>query len=59
MDSMIKVLADYGISFVCVGYMVYFQLTTLKDMIKTLTRIQENLILINQKLGIEISKEKS
>ncbi|MBO7712861.1 MAG: hypothetical protein J6S85_04775 [Methanobrevibacter sp.] len=58
MDSIIKVIADNGISVVCVGYMIYFQLTTMKDVTKTLLKIEENLFLINQKLGIDIKKEK-
>lgn len=57
MENIIKVIADNGISIVCVAYMIYFQLTTMKDVTKTLTKIEENLILINQKLKIDIKKE--
>lgn len=58
MESIVKVIADNGISVVCVAYMIYFQLTTMKDVTKTLTKIEENLILINEKLQIDIKKEK-
>ena len=57
MENIIKVIADNGISIVCGGYMIYFQLTTMKDVINTLSKIEENLILINQKLKIDIKKE--
>lgn len=58
MEDLIKIIADNGISIVCVAYMIYFQLTTMKDVTKTLTKMEENLILINQKLKIEIKNER-
>lgn len=56
MEDIIKIIADNGISVVCVAYLIYFQLTTMKDITNTLMKMNENLLLINQKLGINIKK---
>ena len=58
MSDLIQLIVNNGIGVVCVAYMIYFQLTTMKDVTKTLLKIEENLFLINQKLGIDIKKEK-
>lgn len=35
METIIDLIANYGIGMACVGYMIYFQSTTMKDMTKT------------------------
>ena len=50
MDEIIKALFDYGIGVVCVAYMIYFQNTTMKEMLRTLGTINERLTLIEEKL---------
>lgn len=41
METIIKLLTDNGIAIVCVGYLIYFQLTTMKDVLKTLVDMQK------------------
>ena len=50
MNELINLITQNGIGIVCVAYLIYFQTTTMKDMNKTLTSIQTNLILINERL---------
>lgn len=52
MEDLIKLIVDNGIGVVCVGYMIYFQATTMKSMLGTLSSINERLILIEEKLGL-------
>lgn len=56
MGDIIKIISDFGISFVCVGYLIYFSLTTMKDMNKTLNEVSTSLRLMNQ--DIEEIKQK-
>lgn len=56
MSDIIKIISDFGISFVCVGYLIYFSLTTMKDMNKTLSEVYTSLKLMNQ--DIEEIKQK-
>lgn len=56
MSDIIKIISDFGISFVCVGYLIYFSLTTMKDMNKTLNEVYTSLKLMNQ--DIEEIKQK-
>lgn len=39
METLINLIVNNGIGVVCVAYMIYFQLTTMKEMSKTM---QEN-----------------
>lgn len=56
MDEIIKALFDYGIGVVCVAYMIYFQNTTMKEMLRTLGTINERLTLIEEKLDTKKKK---
>jgi predicted Ser/Thr protein kinase len=58
MTDLINLITQNGIGIVCVAYMIYFQNTTMKDMNKTLTSIQTNLILINERLESIESKKR-
>ena len=40
MQEIVELISNYGIGIACVGYMIYFQNTTMKEMLKTLTSIQ-------------------
>ena len=40
MQEFVELVSNYGIGIACVGYMIYFQNTTMKEMLKTLTTIQ-------------------
>lgn len=48
MQDLIQLIVNNGIGVVCVAYMIYFQLTTMKEMNKTLTEITTSLKLMNQ-----------
>ena len=57
MEEIMQAITNYGIGFVCVAYLIYFQLTTMKDlnntqlkMIETLNGIDTRLTLIEDKL---------
>lgn len=53
----IKTLIDYvvqnGLGVVCVIYMIYFQNTTMKEMLNTLTSINTRLSIIEDKMERE------
>ena len=48
MNDLIQLIVNNGIGVVCVGYMIYFQLTTMKDMNKTLTEMTTTLKIMNE-----------
>lgn len=48
MNDLIQLIINNGIGVVCVAYMIYFQLTTMKEMNKTLNEITTSLKLMNQ-----------
>ena len=48
MGDLIQLIVNNGIGVVCVGYMIYFQLTTMKDMNKTLTEMTTTLKIMNE-----------
>lgn len=52
METLIKLITENGIAIVCVGYMIYFNLTTMKDMNKTLTTMTATLQSISDRLEI-------
>lgn len=47
MQDLINLLVNNGIGVVCVAYLIYFQLTTMKEMNKTLSEMNTNLKLMN------------
>lgn len=53
MEELIKLLVDNGISVVCVAYLIYFQSTTMKNMLSVQNLINERLARIETKLDIE------
>lgn len=50
MQEIINLIATYGIGVVCVAYLIYFQSTTMKEMLHTLGTINERLTIIEEKL---------
>lgn len=48
MEDLIKLIVNNGIGVVCVGYMIYFQLTTMKEMNRALNEVSTSLKLMNQ-----------
>ena len=58
MEEIIQYIANYGLGVVCVAYMIYFQNTTMKEMLHTLGTINERLTLIEDKLEKTNKKSK-
>ena len=56
MEELIKLIVNNGIGVVCVAYMIYFQLTTMKDIVKAINEVSTSLKLMNQ--DIEEIKQK-
>ena len=50
MEELIKLIVDNGIGVVCVGFMIYFINTTMKDNNKILDDMQKTLVAINTNL---------
>lgn len=48
MSDLIQLIVNNGIGVVCVGYMIYFQLTTMKEMNRTMNEVSTSLKLMNQ-----------
>lgn len=53
MDELINMLMNNGMGVVCVAYLIYFQSTTMKEMLNTLNAISNRLTAIET----EIRKE--
>ena len=50
MQDILALIANYGIDVVCVGYLIYFQSTTMKDMKDTLLEISKTLVSLDNRL---------
>ena len=53
MEELIKIIADNGISIVCVGFMIYYILTSQKETNNLLFEISKTLTAIVTVLGIK------
>ena len=53
MKEIIDLIYNYGIGLICVAYMIYFQNTTMKEMLKTLGNMDNRLTAIETKLDID------
>lgn len=51
MEEIVKLLSDFGISIACVAYLIYFQSTTMKEMLTTLNGINARLSVIEDRLS--------
>ena len=59
MQEILNLIVNNGIGVVCVAYLIYFQMTTMKDMSKTMKEMLTNLALMNDRLSqIEDSLQK-
>jgi hypothetical protein len=52
MMDLINLLTNNGIGIVCVAYLIYFQNTTMKKMLETLSTINIRLAIIEGKMNI-------
>lgn len=53
MIDIINLIANNGIGIVCVAYLIYFQSTTMKKMLETLSTINIRLAIIEGKMNID------
>lgn len=53
MEELIKLMVDNGLSVVCVAYLIYFQLTTMKEILRTLGSINERLTIIESHIEVK------
>ena len=52
MEDIVNLMTNNGIGIACVFYLMYFQNTTMKEMLKTLTSINNRLTIIETEMGI-------
>lgn len=52
MDEIIQAITNYGVGVFCIGYIIYMQNTTMKDMNNILTKMTETLNGIDTRLTI-------
>ena len=50
MDEILNLIMNNGIGVVCVAYLIYFQSTTMKEMLNTLNSINTRLAIIEDKM---------
>ena len=50
MEEIIQMIVDNGIGVACVAYLIYFQSTTMKQMLTTLTTISNRLTSIETRI---------
>ena len=50
MEDIMNVIFNYGVGVACLGYLMYFQLTTMKDNNQVLDEIQKTLVAIQTTL---------
>ena len=58
-ESLVNIIVNNGIGVVCVAYMIYFQLTTMKEIITTMDKMCDRLENIEHTLGIKEIKKAS
>lgn len=52
MKEIIDLIVNNGIGVVCVGYLIYFQLVSMRDLTKTLETISTRLAIIEDNIGL-------
>lgn len=58
MKEIADLIFNYGVGIVCVGYMIYFQNTTMKEMLRTLGNMDNRLTAIETHLDINDKDDK-
>lgn len=51
MEDLIQLITNNGIGIVCVGYLMYFQSTTMKTISESLSTMVNTLTLMNERLN--------
>ena len=57
MKEIIDIITNNGIGVVCVGYLIYFQLITMRDLTRTLESINTRLAIIEDNMGPQHKSE--
>ena len=57
MQELFEFISNYGVGTVCIVYIIYFQNTTMKEMLNTLKSIDKRLTVIETKNNIKSKKE--
>ena len=52
MEEIIQIISNYGVGVFCIGYIIYMQSTTMKDMNNILTKMTDTLNGIDTRLSI-------
>lgn len=53
MKDLLDLIVNYGLGVVCVGYMIYFQNTTMKEMLHTLKQFDKRMARVEIKLDLK------
>ena len=53
MKEIADLMFNYGVGLACVAYLIYFQSTTMKEMLKALGNINDRLTVIEAHVGIK------
>ena len=56
MQEILDFIANYGVGTLCVAYIIYFQNTTMKEMLETLKGIDKRLTVIETKIDNDKDK---
>lgn len=59
MEEIVNLITNNGIGVCCVAYLIYFQNTTMKEMLKSLTDISTKLALIEEKIKPKVKNNES
>lgn len=51
MQELMDIIFNYGVGVACCGYLMYFQSTTMKEMLQALNSINERLSVIEEKIN--------
>lgn len=51
LKGIIDFIFQYGVGFICLGYLIYFNLTTSKEMTKTVQEVVVTLTTMNERLA--------
>lgn len=57
MNELIQLISTNGIGIVCVAYLIYFQSTTMKEMVTALNSISERLTIIEEKMEHKVGEK--
>ena len=51
MEELVNLITNNGIGVICVAYLIYFQSTTMREMLSTLSTIKTDIIGIKERIS--------